>query len=129
MSEKTTAVLNISKALLGASFTTLGALGCAVAGMTGNFSSAALWAGLTALPGASLTLYDVVKTQITTLTSQNENNFEISAPNWWKSDTRSWQNVCTEIEDILPTILQSMSIRMRQERRVKTVNVVQQIFI
>lgn len=129
MSEKTTAVLNIGKALLGVSFTTLAAVGSAIAGMTGNFSSAALWAGLTVLPGASLTAYDLIKSEVNKIQSQEKEKLEVPIPSWWASDSRSWQNVCKEIDDRLPTILQNISQSIHQDHRVMTSDVVQQIFI
>ena len=129
MPEKKIAILNIGKVLLGASFTTLAAVGSAIGGVSGNASSAALWAGLSALPAASLSVYSMIADQVSKLRSNGEDNFYIPTPDWWTSDVRSWQNICAEIESHFPAILQNMSEFLRQDQRVKTPEVVQQCFI
>jgi HEAT repeat protein/energy-coupling factor transporter ATP-binding protein EcfA2 len=132
MSEKTAAVLNIGKALLAIPFSALAAVGCAVAGMSGDYSLAIFFAGLSALPAAGLAAYDPVRTQVEkliSLMSQKSEQLEVPIPHWWTGDTRSWQNVCAEIEGHLPAILERAAQLMRQDQRVKTAEVVQQIFI
>src|SRR5947209_9849046 len=99
MSEKRTGMLNIGKALLGVSFSALAAIGSAYAGLSGDYLHAALWAGLTVVPAASVPTYDLIKDQVTKLISQNKEQLEFPIPTWWVSDIRSWRNVCDEIGD------------------------------
>ncbi len=114
------AILNITKALLGVSLTTLAAIGSA---------SNNIWlAGLAALPAASLAASGTVGSQLSVLTAE-EKTIEIPVPSWWQRDARSWQNLCDEIELHLPHSLQYMATLLQNEPGVVTQSVVQQYFV
>jgi hypothetical protein len=119
MSRRNVATIDIVKILGGVSFATLVAVGSA----SGNL----LFAGLSALPAAILSASDTISTYIDKLQSNKQDMLELPVPQWWTSDTRSWQNVCVEISNHLPAVLQSMPERMRKESKIKTMDIVQQI--
>src|ERR1700738_552513 len=124
MAEKKEAILNISKALMGVSFTTLAAIGSA----TGN-----IWlAGLSALPGAVLVSSETVGTQLARLrapTSPGDELLVLPAPAWWNSDQHAWEGVCAEIGNALPGLLQNMAQHLQTVQGVVTMQVVRQAFI
>ncbi|HLZ80850.1 MAG TPA: hypothetical protein VKP04_04400 [Ktedonobacteraceae bacterium] len=123
MSETTSAVINVSKSLAGVPLAALA--------WAGGATSIPWLAALLSLPSAILLASDTIGAQVAKLESQKDEliPLEISRPGWWTSDSRSWQNVCTEIVDHFPAILKRMAEYMRQEQRVKTMEVVQQVFI
>ncbi len=91
MPNKKGAKFDIVKAIAGVSFTTLAAIG----GSTGH----PLLAGLAAIPAAGLTAHNTLNDRLAKLKSQKEKYLEIPSPFWWASDFRSWQNLCTEVEN------------------------------
>ncbi len=118
MPERKAAILNISKALLGVSLTALAAIGSA----TGN-----VWlAGLTAIPGASLTASDTLKPL---LAKKKEEHLELPVPPWWTESLQSWQIACSSIENRLPAIINSVAERLRKEQIVPTALVVRRAFV
>jgi hypothetical protein len=117
MPEKKSAVINIGKALAGVSFITLAAIGAA--------SGSIAIAGLTAVPAAIMT----VGPALAKLKEKKEDTLELPIPPWWTSDTSTWNNLCTEIGDHLPHILQEMAERLQREQGVVTTQVVRQTFI
>jgi len=123
MPKKNVAKINIVKAIAGVSFTTLAAIG----GATGN----PLIAGISSLPSAGLASSEIIGDQLQIMKSklQGEKYLEIPQPDWWAHDIRSWQNLCAEIENHLPQILENMQKRMQEEQRVLTRDIVRQIFI
>ncbi|MBV9229535.1 MAG: hypothetical protein JOZ18_09505, partial [Chloroflexi bacterium] len=121
MPNKKVAKIDIVKAVAGVSFATLAAVG----GTTGN----PVIAGLSAIPAAGLASYEAIGDQLSILKRQKEKPLEISAPPWWQHDSRSWQNLCAEIGNRLPQILEEMRTRMQQEQQVITTDVARQIFI
>jgi TIR domain-containing protein len=118
MSEKKAAILNISKALLGVSLTTLAAIGSA----TGNV----VLAGLTALPGASLAALDQLGPQ---LSRKHDEQLELPMPPWWTRDAASWQNTCATIEQQLPAIMTKVAAQLRATQSVPTTALVRQRFV
>jgi hypothetical protein len=122
MSDKRVVILNISKALAGIPLASLAAWGSA--------TSIPWLAALLTIPVAVLIASDTIGSQVAKLRSRKLNEeIELVVPDWWTRDTRSWQNVCMEISDHLPTILHNMLIFMNKEPRVKTIEVVQEIFV
>ncbi len=121
MSNKKVAKIDIVKAIAKVSFSTLAAIGSS----TGN----PLLAGLAAIPAAGLVSHDILGDQLAKLTSQKENYLEIPPPPWWEHDIRTWQNLCAEIENHLPQILEYMQEKMQQEQQIMTREVVRQIFV
>lgn len=122
MPEKYVAILNIGKALAAIPLVALAAWG----GATGN----PVLATLLAVPAAALSSSDTVGSQLAKLKSHKDDweQFRLAAPDWWPSDSHLWENICREIIDQLPTILQDMTERMHREQRVKTIEVIIQIF-
>src|ERR1700732_3487203 len=102
MSEKKGAIINVSKALMGVSFAALAAIGSA----SGNM----LIAGLTAVPAGVLAVEPI----LAKLKSSKEELLELPVPPWWTSDGITWNNLCTEIGDHLPHILQAMAARLQK---------------
>ena len=123
MSKKNAAKIDMIKAIAGVSFATLAAIG----GATGN----PLIAGLSVIPSAGLASSEAIGDQMQVIKSklQKENYLELPSPPWWTHDTRSWQNLCAEIGNSLPQILEIMRERMQQERQALTKETVRQIFI
>src|SRR5437016_148172 len=123
MPKKNVAKIDIIKAIAGVSFATLAAIG----GCTGN----PLIAGLSAIPAAGLASSEAIghQLQISKSKHQKKTDLELPSPPWWTHDTRTWQNLCAEIENALPHILESMRERMQQEQQVLTKEIVRQIFI
>ena len=117
MPEKKAAIINISKALAGVSFATLAAIGSA--------SGSMVIAGLTAVPAAIMT----VGPALAKLKKKKEDTLELPVPPWWTSDTSTWNNLCAEIGDHLPHILQEMAARLQKDQKVVTTQVVRQTFI
>src|SRR5438270_1953573 len=117
MPEKKSAIINIGKALAGVSFITLAAIGSA--------SGSIVIAGLTAVPAAVMT----VAPALAKLREKKEDTLELPVPPWWTSDTPTWNNLCTEIGDHLPHILQEMATQLQKEQWVITTQVVRQTFI
>ncbi len=115
--EKKSAIINIGKALAGVSFITLAAIGAASGSMA--------IAGLTAIPAAAMT----VGPALAKLKEKKEDTLELPVPPWWTSDTPTWNNICIEIGDHLPHILQEMAERLQREQGVVTTQVVRQTFI
>src|SRR5947209_6120029 len=109
MSERTAAILHISKALLGVSLTTLAAIGSA----TGNV----VLAGLSTLPGASLAALDQLGPQ---LARQHDDRLELPMPPWWTRDAASWQNTCAIIEQQLPATMTKVAEQLRATQGVPT---------
>ncbi|HLX57749.1 MAG TPA: hypothetical protein VKR83_12050, partial [Ktedonobacteraceae bacterium] len=124
---KKTAILNIGKAFLGVSFTTLAAIGGAWAGVSGNPLFAALLAGSTVLPMALLSASDTIKSQLPAIWEQ-DGYLKIPPPQGF-SNTRDWENICAEIDAHLPHIVQEMLKRISQYQGVKTTDAIQQMFI
>lgn len=117
MPEKKSAIINIGKALAGVSFITLAAIGSA--------SGSMVIAGLAAVPAAVMT----VGPALAKLKEKKEDTLELPVPPWWTSDTSTWNNLCTEIGDHLPHILQEMAERLQREQGVVTTQVVRQTFV
>lgn len=121
MPKKKVAKITFVKAAAGVSFATLAAIG----GATGN----PVIAGLSAVPAAGLASYEAIRDQLGWLKAQEEKNLEIPAPSWWRQQDHAWQNLCTEIEQHLPHIFQTMQSTMQLEQDILTREVVRQIFI
>jgi nucleoside phosphorylase len=120
MSERKSAVLNITKALAGASFTVLAAIGSA----SGN-----IWlAGLSALPAASFTASDTIGTQLKQLARKDE-LLELPLPPWWMNDAHAWQDLCDQIAGHFPTILGAMATSLQRCQELITAEVVLRCFI
>jgi hypothetical protein len=117
MPEKKSATINIGEALAGVSFITLAAIGSA--------SGSMVIAGLTAIPAAAMT----VAPALAKLREKKEDILELPVPPWWTSDTPAWNNLCIEIGDHLPHILQEMAARLQREQGVITTQVVRLTFI
>jgi hypothetical protein len=60
---------------------------------------------------------------------QQEDVLELPPPSWWATDVRAWQDLCIEIEDHLPAILQALAERIQKIQDVVTMQTVQQLFI
>ena len=118
---KDLAKIDMVKAIAGVSFATLAAIG----GASGN----PMIAGLAALPAAGLSSYRLIDDQFNKLKSQNEKYLELPPPHWWTRDNRSWQELCTDIEHIIPQTLEAMQKRLQMEQRVITKDIVRQNFI
>lgn len=119
-SETKTAVISISKALLGISFAALAAFGSA--------SGPAL-ATAFAIPNAALTASDSFKPLLAHLKGKKEDALELPIPPWWsrRNDT-SWQDACTSIESHLPTIVNTTAHQLEQEKS-PTQSVILRVFI
>jgi TIR domain len=117
MAEPKTASINISKALVNISLTTIAAIGSA-AGIP--------WiAGATALPAAiaasgTLGIF---------LNRKKEEQLELPAPPFWTRDAQSWQVVCSSIEYHLPTIMDTMATQLKQVQGLPTQAIVKQTLI
>lgn len=117
MPERKAAILNVSKALLGVSLTALAAIGSA-SGIT--------WiAGVTALPAASLATPGTLKPL---LQKKKEVYLELPIPHWWTGSATAWQATCSSVEMSLPTIMDEVAARLKNEREIPTRAVVQQVF-
>jgi HEAT repeat protein len=121
MPNKKVAKIDIVKAIAGVSLTTLAAIG----GSTGH----PLLAGLAALPAAGLAAHNTLGDRLAKFKSQKEKYLEIPPPFWWTDDFRSWQNLCTEVENRLPQILWIMQESMQQEEQVMTRDRVRELLI
>jgi tetratricopeptide (TPR) repeat protein len=121
MPRKNTAILNVGKALMGISFTSLAAIGSA----SGNL----LFAGLSALPLGILTASGTLVPLLHNSSTQQEEILELPKPAWWTSDIHAWQGVCAEIEAHLPHVLQRMAEQLQHVQGVVTLDVVRQQFI
>lgn len=115
--KKQAVVLNISKALMGVSFTTLKTIGSA----SGNVKVAEL----AAIPAAVL----AVESILAKLKSEEQGVLELPVPSWWTSDASTWNNICTEIDAHLPNIFRRMSMYLQREHGLVTIQTVHQIFI
>jgi hypothetical protein len=119
--ETRSAVISISKALLGVSFVTLAALGGA--------SGVGWIAAATAAPGAALNAADSLGPLLQKLREKKEDFLEIPLPPWWsRRDDSSWQDVCTTIESRLPTILNATAEDLKKEGRFPTTSIILQVF-
>jgi hypothetical protein len=116
MSDKKTAVINISKGLLNVSLSTLAAIGSA----TGN-----IWlAGASALPSALL----ASGTLKPLLEKSKEEYLELPIPPWWTEGDRAWQSVCSNIESQLPAIIDAVAQRLRSTSMLPDPPHVRQLF-
>ena len=120
MAQKKEAILNLGKATAQISFTTLAAIG----GATGN----PVVAGLLALPTATLAALDTLWPQLQTRIASSEGQLRLPVPDWWNSDPSSWEDVCAEIEQALPTLAQDMEQRLNSFQGVITKEVVRNAF-
>ena len=118
--ETPSAMISISKALLGVSFAALAAFG--------STSGPAL-ATVLAIPAAALTASDSLQPLLTQLTGKKDDSLQLPVPPWWsrRNDT-SWQNVCTHIERHLPAIVNATAHQIAQEQS-PTQPVILRIFI
>lgn len=119
MSERKTAIINISKGLLNVSLAAIAAVGSA----TGNG-----WlAGATAIPGA-LAASGTLKPL---LEKKQEEHLELSIPPWWTKEpqSQSWQEVCSSIENRLPEIIKGVEERLSKETNYPSSSVIKSIFI
>jgi TIR domain len=117
MAEAKTANINMSKALMNISLTTIAAIGSA-AGIP--------WvAGATALPAAIA----ASETLQTFLTRKKEEQLELPAPPSWTRDAQSWQTVCSSIEYHLPTIMDTVATQLKQVQGLPTEAIVKQTLI
>jgi len=115
MLEDKTAIINVSKGVLGVSLTVLAAIGAA----TGN-----VWlAGTSAVPGAIMAsgLLDL-------LPRHKDDYLELPVPPWWTEGRDAWQDVCGNIEAQLPAILEGVPLRLQQGKIVPTAQGVHQAF-
>lgn len=124
MSERKPAIINISKALLNVSLTTLSA----IAGATGNVPIA----GAVAFTQAALAP-DVLKSL---LAKRPQEQLPLPVPRWWTQEplAQSWQNVCSHIENQLPSILSGVEQHLAAERQHQNIeylssNAIQRIFV
>lgn len=115
------AVISISKALLGVSFTTLAALGGA--------SGIGWVAAATAAPGAALNAADSLGPLLQKLKGKKEEFLELPMPPWWsrRNDT-SWQDVCTDIESRLPSSLNATAEQLKKEAHFPTTPIILKVF-
>ncbi|GAC1654503.1 MAG: hypothetical protein NVS4B12_26660 [Ktedonobacteraceae bacterium] len=102
---------------MGVSFATIAAIGSA--------SGSMLIAGFTAVPAAVLAVEPI----LAKLKARKEELLELPMPPWWTSDSITWNNLCAEIGDHFPHILQVMAARLQKEQGVVTTQVVRQTFI
>jgi hypothetical protein len=123
MPSKKTAVLHIGKALMGVPCATLAAMGSA---------SGIPWlAGISAIPVATLIASDTIGSLLIKyrIEKQQDDVLELPPPSWWATDARAWQDICIEIEDHLPAILQALAERMQKIQDVVTMQTIQKLFI
>lgn len=117
MTEPKTASINMSKALMNISLTTIAAIGSA-AGIP--------WiAGATALPAAIA----ASGTLRTFFGKNKEEHLELPVPPSWTSSVQSWQTVCSSIEHRLPTIMDTMAAHLKQIQGMPTEAIVKQTLI
>lgn len=115
------ATINITKAIAGISFASLAAIGSA--------SNNMVFAGIAALPAAVLASSATLGSILSKFRSQQEKVVLLDQPSWWASDIRSWQNLCSEIENHLPHILQVMAEQLQKETNFVSTQMIQQTFI
>jgi len=117
VAEPKTASINISKALVNISLTTIAAIGSA-AGIP--------WvAGATALPAAIA----ASETLRTFLKRKKEELLELPAPPCWTSSAQSWQTVCSSIEHHLPMIMDAVATQLKQIQGMPTEALLKQTLI
>ncbi len=106
--ETKSAVISISKALLGVSFSAIAALGGA---------SGISWiAAATAVPGATLNAVDSLGPVLQKFKGKKEEILEIPMPPWWsRREDASWQEVCTSVESQLPAIMNATAEELKRE--------------
>lgn len=115
MSERKTAIINVSKGLLGVSLAVLTAIG----GAAGNV----LLAGAAAIPGA------VIASGLINLPGKHKEEYlELPIPPWWTEGTQAWQDVCASIEGRLHSIIEGVPQRLQQAGVAPTAKSVRQAF-
>src|SRR5260370_6023118 len=113
--------LNVSKAVMGVSFTTLAGMGSA----TGS-----VWiVGAAALPLGIFAASDTIASLLHNADAKQEAFLELPIPAWWLNDVPTWEGVCAEIETRLPHILQKMAEHLQGVQEVVTMDVVRKSFI
>ncbi len=118
MPERQAVILNVSKALLEVSLTALAAIGSA-SGIT--------WvAGVTALPAAGLAAAGTLKPL---LQKKKDVYLELPIPHWWTGSAAAWEATCSSIETSLPTIMDEVAARLKNEQTIPTRAVVQRVFV
>lgn len=116
MSERKTAIINVSKGLLGVSLVALAAIG----GATGN-----IWlAGAAAVPGAALS-YGLLGPL---LDKKPEERLELPVPPWWGHGEKAWQSVCVGIEEHLSSIVEESIRHLQQASDMPTASRLRQVF-
>jgi hypothetical protein len=110
------ASINIKKALMNISLTTLATIGSALNPMA---------AGATALVAAVA----VPETLSIFLKPKKEEQLELPAPPFWSSSAQSWQTVCSSIEYRLPMIMDTVAAQLKQIQGMLTEAIVKQILI
>lgn len=116
MSERKTAIINVSKGLLGVSLTALAAIG----GATGN-----IWlAGAAAVPGAVL----AVGLLEPLLDKKKEESLELPIPPWWGHSEKEWLVVCSGIEANLSAIVEDAIKHLQQINEMPTAIRLRQAF-
>lgn len=116
MPERKTAIINVSKGLLGVSLTTLAAVG----GATGN-----IWlAGAAAVPAAVLS----VGLLGPLLDKKKEESLELPMPPWWGHGEKEWLAVCSGIEDHLSPIVEGSITRLQEANEMPTAKNLRQAF-
>lgn len=116
MPERKTAIINVSKGLLGVSLAALAAIG----GATGN-----IWlAGAAAVPGAVLTSGLLGPL----LDKKKEESLELPAPPWWGHGEKEWLAICAEIETHLSLIVEDAIQQLRQTGQLPTASRLHQAF-
>ena len=117
MAEPKTASINISKALVNISLTTIAAIGSA-AGIP--------WvAGATALPAAIA----ASETLRTFLKRDKEEQLELPAPPFWTNSAQSWQIVCSSIEYHLPMIMDAVATQLKHVQGLPTEAILKQTLV
>jgi len=117
VAEPKTAMINISKAFVNISLTTVAAIGSAM-GIP--------WvAGATALP-AAIAASDTLRTF---LKRNKEEQLELPAPPCWTLSAQSWQIVCSTIEYQLPTIMDTVAAQLKRVQGMPTEAIVKQTLI
>jgi hypothetical protein len=111
------ASINISKALLNISLTTLAAIGSA--------TSIPWLAGVTAVPGAIA----ASGTLRAFLERNEEEQLELPAPPSWTGNAQSWQAVCSNVEYRLPTILDTLATQLKHVQGIPTEALVKQLLL
>lgn len=116
MPERKTAIINVSKGLLGVSLTVLAAAG----GATGNV----LLAGAAAVPGAILTSGLLGPL----LDKKKEESLELPAPPWWGHGEKEWLAVCSDIEAHLSSIVEDAIKHLQRADEIPTASRLHQTF-